>query len=134
MKIVEVPMNIVTVPQGWYLVHAISADLNFEIGLPKLFNDIYRLSYRIDNAQMGDAIVVDNSISLVVKMRSFDKPDIGDLACALSTLKEKCEELNITKIAIPRLCCGNNGLVWKDVKKIIKDIFETSSIFIMVCV
>lgn len=134
MKIVEVPMNIVTVPQGWYLVQAISADLNFSIGLPKLFNDIYRLEYRIDNAEIGDVIVVDNSISLVVKESTFDKADISDLCCTLQNLRSKCEELGITKLAIPKLCCGNNGLVWKDVRTAIKGIFKGSSVFIMVCV
>lgn len=134
MKMAEVPMNIVTVPQGWYLACAISADLNFSVGLPKLFNDIYRLEYRIDNAKIGDVIIIDNSISLVVKESTFDKADISDLCCVLQSLRSKCEEIGITRLAIPKLCCGNNGLEWKDVKTVIRSIFKGSNVFIMVCV
>ena len=121
-------------PQGWYLSYAVAADLDFSVGLPKLFNDTYQLEYKLDGSQLGDAVVVGNTISLIVKEHSYDKVDIGDLCCALQNLRIKCEEIGVTRLAIPKICCGNNGMKWKEVKTAIKDIFRGSSIFIMVCV
>lgn len=34
MKIVELEINIMAVPQGYYLAQGISRDLNFKVGLP----------------------------------------------------------------------------------------------------
>ena len=115
MKIVEVPMNLITMPQGWYLAYAVSADLNFTVGLPKLFNDTFQLEYKIDDPHVGDAIVVGNTVSLIVKEGVYDKVDIGDLCCALQNLRTQCEEVGITRLAMPKICCGNNGLKWKEV-------------------
>lgn len=41
----------------------------------------------------------------------------------------------ITKVAMPRICCGNDGLDWKQVKRIMQQIFAQSEypIEILVC-
>lgn len=41
----------------------------------------------------------------------------------------------ITKVAMPRICCGNDGLDWKQVKRIMQQIFSQSEypIEILVC-
>lgn len=134
MKIVEVPMNLITMPQGWYLAYAVSADLNFTVGLPKLFNDTFQLEYKIDDPKVGDAIVVGNTVSLIVKDGVYDKVDISDLCCALQNLRTQCEEVGITRLAMPKICCGNNGMKWKEVKSAIRGIFKGSNVFIMICV
>jgi hypothetical protein len=138
MELVETPMNIINVPQGWYLAHAISADLNFDVGLPKVFNNVFDLENKIDDVlddvAVGQVAVVANSISLIVKESTYDIVDINDLSFALLNLRVTCEALKITKLAIPKLCCGRNGLLWEDVKDIIEKIFENSDIFIMVCI
>ena len=40
----------------------------------------------------------------------------------------------ITKIAMPRIGCGLDGLNWQDVKKALQDVFDNTDIEILVCV
>ena len=134
MKMAEVPMNLLTVPQGWYVAYATSADLRFSYGLPKLINEYYHVEYKMENASVGDAVLSGNLISLFVKQKETDKPDESDLYICLQNLNDLCIKENITKLAIPKICCGNNGLIWKDVKKAIRNVFNGSNIFILVCI
>ena len=43
MKIVELEINIMAVPQGYYLAQGISRDLNFKVGLPAAFEKTYKM-------------------------------------------------------------------------------------------
>ena len=119
MKIVELEINIMAVPQGYYLAQGISRDLNFKVGLPAAFEKTY---------------LIDNVYSLVVKDSSYDSPDRDLLMEALVNLRDQMEENKTTKLAIPRLCCGRGGLDWDDVKAMIGFVFGDADIQILVCV
>lgn len=53
---------------------------------------------------------------------------------SLNSLLIKMKELNLTKLGIPRLGCGLDGLDWSEVKLLIEKIFSKSEIHITVCV
>lgn len=53
---------------------------------------------------------------------------------ALVNLRDQMEENKVTKLAIPRLCCGRGGLDWDDVKAMIGFVFGDADIQILVCV
>jgi len=133
MKIVEVPMNILTVPQGWATVCAISADLDVSVGLPKLFNDTYQISERISAPERGHAYSIGNTFAMVVKDSSYDKPNEDDFDKALEELANLCVIDGVTRLAIPKLCCGRNGFAWRPTKKKIIAAFKSTNVFIMVC-
>lgn len=139
MKITELEINIMAVPQGYYLAQGISRDLNFKVGLPALFEKTYNLKEKLtanydEEIEIGEVYLVDNVYSLVVKDSSYDKPDRDVLMDALVELRDQMEEDMATKLAIPKLCCGRNGLEWDDVKAMISFVFGDSDIQILVCV
>lgn len=139
MKIAELEINIMAVPQGYYLAQGISRDLNFKVGLPALFEKTYNLKEKLaanydEEIEIGEVYLIDNVYSLVVKDSSYDKPDRDVLMDALVELRDQMEEDMVTKLAIPKLCCGRNGLEWDDVKAMISFVFGDSDIQILVCV
>lgn len=139
MKITELEINIMAVPQGYYLAQGISRDLNFKVGLPALFEKTYNLKEKLaanydEEIEIGEVYLVDNVYSLVVKDSSYDKPDRDVLMDALVELRDQMEEDMVTKLAIPKLCCGRNGLEWDDVKAMISFVFGDSDVQILVCV
>lgn len=72
MKIVELEINIMAVPQGYYLAQGISRDLNFKVGLPAAFEKTYSLKEKLtdkyDEIECGETYLIDNVYSLVVKI------------------------------------------------------------------
>lgn len=139
MKITELEINIMAVPQGYYLAQGISRDLNFKVGLPALFEKTYNLKEKLlasynEEIEIGEVYLIDNVYSLVVKDSSYDEPDRDFLMDALVELRDQMDENMVTKLAIPKLCCGRNGLEWDDVKAMISFVFGDSDIQILVCV
>ena len=144
MKMNEIEMNIFNVPQGYYLAQGISKDLDFSVGLPAQFNKVYNMSEKLEaiaddyaeyelEIEVGEVVIMDNVFNLVVKETSYDKPNRGAFIDALREMCDLAEYLGIKKIAIPRICCGQNGFKWEQVKTLIKFIFEDSDIKILVC-
>jgi hypothetical protein len=68
MKIVELEINIMAVPQGYYLAQGISRDLNFKVGLPAVFEKTYNLKEKLtdkyDEIECGETYLIDNVYSL----------------------------------------------------------------------
>ena len=80
LNMVEVNMNVLCAPQGYYLAQAISRDMNFKIGLPAQFDKAFNVEKRIRalndfDLEIGKAYVIGNLFSLVVKDSSYDAPD-----------------------------------------------------------
>lgn len=138
MKIVELEINIMAVPQGYYLAQGISRDLNFKVSLPAAFEKAYNLKEKLtdkyDEIECGETYLIDNVYSLIVKDSSYDSPDRDLLMEALVNLRDQMEENKTTKLAIPRLCCGRGGFDWDDVKAMIGFVFGDADIQILVCV
>lgn len=75
MKIAELEINIMAVPQGYYLAQGISRDLNFKVGLPAVFEKTYNLKEKLtdkyDEIECGETYLIDNVYSLVVKIAAM---------------------------------------------------------------
>jgi O-acetyl-ADP-ribose deacetylase (regulator of RNase III) len=71
---------------------------------------------------------------LVTKKYSGGKPTIQSLTVALKSLLEKMKALNLTKLGIPKIGCGFDGLDWTEVKELIASIFAGTRISIIVCI
>ena len=48
-------------------------------------------------------------------------------------MRDQCENLNITKLAMPKIGSGLDRLDWEKVKEIIQDVFDDSDIEILIC-
>ncbi len=63
-------------------------------------------------------------VNFPTKQHWKEKSRITYIETGLSALIEEIRKRSISSIALPPLGCGLGGLQWKDVRKIIKDIFE----------
>lgn len=137
--------DLFTVPQGYYLAHCISADFALGAGIAKQFVQIYNMrdklkyAYGIPDGEkysedyVGNALLIDNVFNLVTKRRSFHKPTYDDLRSSLEDMKDICNLNLITKLAMPLIGCGLDGLSWDRVSEMIKEVFEDTDIDILIC-
>ena len=135
--------DLFTVPQGYYLAHCISGDYALGAGIAKQFVENYNMRFKLHKnypipdgekyANVGQALLVDNVFNLVTKARVFHKPTYDTLYYTLLDMRVQCENLNVTKLAIPLLGCGLDRLEWSQVLDIIKDAFDSMDIEILVC-
>lgn len=143
MIIKEEIRDLFTVPQGYYLAHCISGDYALGAGIAKQFVDIYNMRFKLhkkfpipDGAKFANvekALLIDNVFNLVTKDRVYHKPTYDSLYETLVDMRTQCEELNITKLAMPHIGCGLDKLDWSIVKDIIEEVFEDSDIEILIC-
>lgn len=139
MKFVEEVKDILDVPKKYFICHASSSDLDMRYGLAKVINNTYdlvdglKLKYDEENIYSGGCFVVGNVITLMVKNKSSDSVDTYDLECSLQELREQIREEGIRHIAFPKICCGNMGMKWSDVKTLIKTTFENFDLDILIC-
>lgn len=143
MIIREEKRDLFTVPQGYYLAHCISGDYALGAGIAKQFVEVYNMRFKLHKifpipngekfANVGSALLIDNVFNLVTKARCFHKPTYDSLYETLIDMREQCEELDITKLAIPYIGCGLDKLQWDKVSDVIEDVFEDTDIEILVC-
>ena len=143
MNFKEETRDLFTVPQGYYLAHCISGDYSLGAGIAAQFVDVYNMRYKLHRnypipdgekfANVGEALLVDNVFNLVTKDRVYHKPTYDTLIETLEDMKEQCENLDIDKIAMPRIGCGLDGLSWDTVEEIIMEVFEDTDMEILIC-
>ena len=143
MNFKEETRDLFTVPQGYYLAHCISGDYSLGAGIAAQFVDVYNMRYKLHRnypipdgekfANVGEALLIDYVFNLVTKDRVYHKPTYDTLIKTLEDMKEQCENLDIDKIAIPRIGCGLDGLSWDMVEEIIKEVFEDTDMEILIC-
>ena len=117
-----------------YYVHCISRDYACGAGIAKEFNKRYNLSLRLLDLPRTSCMVIDDVINLVTKSKYWQKPTYDSLRKTLFDLKELCGEslLNVKTLVMPKIGCGLDKLSWKNVKKILKEIFEDTNVAIEV--
>ena len=139
MNITVEKRDLFTVPQGYYLAHCISADFALGAGIAKTFDNVYNMRYKLfsfyDNYQFsgGDALVIDNVFNLVTKNKCYHKPTYQSLRESLETMKYIMEDLEITKLAMPRIGSGLDKLNQDMVYDIICEVFEDTDVEILIC-
>lgn len=143
MNFKEETRDLFTVPQGYYLAHCISGDYSLGAGIAAQFVDVYNMRYKLHRnypipdgekfANVSEALLIDNVFNLVTKDRVYHKPTYDTLIETLGDMKEQCENLDINKIAMPRIGCGLDGLSWDTVEEIIMEVFEDTDMEILIC-
>lgn len=143
MVIKEEVMDLFTAPQGYYLAHCISGDYALGAGIAKQFVENYNMRFKLHKnypipdgekfANVGQALLVDNVFNLVTKARVFHKPTYESLYDTLLDMRFQCENLDVSRLAVPLLGCGLDRLNWEQVKDIIEDVFDSTDIEILVC-
>ena len=137
--------DLFTVPSDYYLCHCISADFALGAGIAVEFKNRYDMRNRLiqkypkfyemfrDFSTPGFCITIDNVFNLVTKLDCWGKPTYLSLKVALLDMRIQADKLGIKKIAMPRIGCGLDRLMWASVEKIIYEIFGPTDIEILVC-
>lgn len=138
MTLKEEKRDLFTVPNDYYLAHCISDDFALGAGVAVEFNKRYDMVAKLrqewpEGLWGSGCITIDNVFNLVTKQYYWHKPSYSTLQRALESMLKECEKLGVTKIAIPRIGCGLDGLQWGRVKDIVWDVFEGTDIEILVC-
>ena len=116
-----------------YYVHCISRDYACGAGIAKEFNKKYSLTNRLQTLPREKCMILDNVMNLVTKSKYWQKPTYDSLREALEQLREICHNLYMIKtLVMPKIGCGLDKLQWKNVKKMLKEVFADTDINIEV--
>lgn len=128
--------NLFSVTDEYYLAHCISADYALGAGIAVEFQKRFHLRDALLKEGSGmypDCILIGRVFNLVTKNKYWDKPSYKSLRRTLDIMKVVCLENNIDKIAMPKIGCGLDRLVWTQVKDDIEKIFADIDMDILVC-
>lgn len=134
----EEQRDLFSVPHGYYFAHCISGDYALGAGIAVEFDKLYDMKNKLKRqwSECGDAneaLLVDNVFNLVTKRKCYKKPTYDSLREALEDLVQYTADEEVTKIAMPKIGCGLDGLDWNIVSQMIQEIFEDTDIEILVC-
>lgn len=143
----EEKRDLFTVDDSYYLAHCISADFKLGEGIAvefdKRFDMKHKLFYEFPSGYIdimdayhvrGECILIGKILNIITKKRYYHKPTLGSMEEALSMMKEVCVGNGIKKVAMPKIGCGLDKLLWDDVSALIKKVFNDTDIEILVCV
>lgn len=127
-------------PREYCFAHCVSSDFALGAGIAKQFDRIYKMKFKLDNRygdtshieRIGKVFLIDNVFNLVTKKWYYDKPTYETLTKCLQEMKTMMTQLEITKLAIPKIGCGLDRLQWNVVEQIIKGVFCDLDIEIVV--
>lgn len=105
--------------------------LQFKQGFPEVFRE-YEKAYRKKELMIGKMHVVPVQemvgpqyvINFPTKRHWKEKSKPHYIEDGLKDLIKVVQDLGLTSIAIPPLGCGNGGMTWTKVKKLIEDAFQ----------
>eukprot|EP01126_Amoeba_proteus_P006011 TRINITY_DN1207_c0_g1_i1.p1 TRINITY_DN1207_c0_g1~~TRINITY_DN1207_c0_g1_i1.p1 ORF type:complete len:172 (-),score=31.81 TRINITY_DN1207_c0_g1_i1:174-689(-) len=120
------------------LAHCVSRDLAMGKGIAVQFKNRFGGldCLRRQNQRVGGCAWLESNgrfvFYLVTKERYFNKPTYADLKNSLESVKELCQSHDVKSLAMPRIGCGLDGLIWGQVKRLIKEVFDSTCIGIHV--
>lgn len=136
MILKEEKRDLFSVDKKYYLAHCISSDYALGAGIAVEFNKRYNMQSKLKKIGSNiypDVIKIDNVFNLVTKHKYYNKPTYTDFERTIIRLKYLLKELDIKYLAIPKLGCGLDKLVWESVKDILYKHFEDLDIEVLVC-
>lgn len=147
MTIREENRDLFTVPQGYYLAHCITADFSLGAGVAKKMDEVYNMREKLfdrydfsgslagfnTDSHMCQVLTIDNVYNLVLKKNPSKKAKYKKLRCVLENLKTEMEVNLVSKVAMPKIGCGHEGLEWDRVREIIEEVFSDTDIEILIC-
>ena len=140
MKIKEVKADLFSAPDDYYLAHCISADFGMGKGIVVEFNNRFNMRNKLlkkyplnDWDNKGYCLRCGRVFNLVTKEFYYNKPTYKTLENALCDMRDCVTKYGISKIAMPKIGCGLDRLLWGKVRKIIENVFEDVDVEILVC-
>nr|APG77744.1 RdRp [Hubei virga-like viurs 8] len=123
-----------------FIVHAVSRDGAVRAGFAKSVradHKAYRNNRRpfkfSDNSRVNVTYGTKRKyIHLVTKEKCYQRPKYRIVRAALVELRGFLMASEITRVAMPRICCGLDTLEWKRISKILLDVFQYTGIKLFV--
>jgi len=131
--------NLFSVGEEYYLAHCISADFGMSKGIAVEFNNRFDMKNKLTNKYgfewdgNGYCILEDKVFNLITKPNYWLKPDYDTLKQALVSMKEISLSKGINQIAMPMIGCGLDRLSKTGVLHKIAEVFNDTSIDILIC-
>lgn len=142
----EVSGDLFSVPSDVSLAHCVSEDFSMSKGIAKLFRDRFARVDELKSQSQRDFLTFIRSICvvldvtkggcallsfpghrcvfyLVTKEKYFHKPTMATLRSSLEAMRTLCLEHRIRSLAMPRIGCGLDKLVWERVAPLIQEVF-----------
>ena len=137
MKVKFVLRDILDTPADFYIATAVAADFKMSGGVAKQI----KYCYGMDNVDFppanpnGDCVPYEKFLFIVDKPIQRKSVNVNDLKTAFTRLKEVTQENGITKIAMPMVGTGCDGLDWDtEVFPVFTEVFDDTDLYFEICV
>ncbi|XP_063700848.1 ADP-ribose glycohydrolase OARD1-like [Culicoides brevitarsis] len=137
-KFNDIEGDLFSCPKDSSLAHCVAADMRMGAGIAvkfkQLFGQVDKLKSQNQRAG-GVAVLKDGEryiYYLVSKNETYSKPTYQDLSYSLEAMRKHMKENNVTKLAMPRIGCGIDGLQWDKVSDLIKEVFGKENVEITI--
>lgn len=120
------------------LAHCVSEDFKMGKGIAKKFKEKFGNVNRLINQEkkVGECAILKHEkrhiFYLITKKHYSDKPTYKSVKACLIDMKEKCKNLNIKKLAMPKIGCGLDKLNFSKIVKLLNNIFNHNEIEIII--
>lgn len=126
--------------QNFYYLHCVSRDFALGLGIAKSFRNKFNLTKEVltKGIIFNNLSLTSNVFNLITKSKYWQKPTYDSLRNALISVKKTIFALNGNntkdiQLIMPKIGCGLDKLMWKNVKNIIKEIFDDTELDIVIC-
>ena len=130
--------DLFSAPSNMSLAHCISQDCVMGKGIAKQFSERFGRVNEIKEQCVkvgGVAILKDKErfiYNLVTKHKYYEKPTMTDLRNSLLEMRKHMKEKGVESVGMPRIGCGLDLLDWGQVKRLLEEVFQDSSINIVI--
>jgi hypothetical protein len=118
--------DLFAVGDGFFFAHCISADAKMGAGIARRFVREFPAltSLREQTLSVGHTYQVGRVFNMVTKPRFFDKPTYKSLGQSMDSLVDLCDDMGVSRLAMPRIGCGLDRLQWPRVLPMITERFS----------
>lgn len=134
----EIEGDLFEASEDYSLAHCVGQDFRMGSGIAVEFRKKFKHVAELlsQKTHVGKVAYLESNgryiFYLVTKPLSTGKPTFDSFKSAVDDLKLKCQELNVKKLAMPKIGCGLDRLNWFDVKQYLEKTFQGTDIDILV--
>ncbi|KAL8599054.1 hypothetical protein ACOMHN_006863 [Nucella lapillus] len=133
-KIPVVKGDLFSCPVSEALAHCVSQDLEMGTGIAVEFKNRFGgvPELKGQGKVVGKVAVLRREgrfvYYLVTKRRFDDRPTYKALRASLEAMKRHCHENQITRVSVPQIGCGIDGLEWEKVSEMLSHVFKDGTV------
>lgn len=134
----EVAGDLFEASKEYALGHCVSQDFQMNKGIALEFRRRFGKIEELKNqnksiTEIANIIVEERTIiCLITKEYYWQKPTYENVLLTLINLKNFCNSTGITKLAIPKIASGLDGLQWSEIRTMIRYVFRNTQTQILV--